>query len=123
MEECIFCKIAAGEISTQRIADSKFGMVFPDINPQAPIHLLAIPKVHLASLNDVGPEHGEMIAGLFHLIETVAEDLEFAEDGYRVIANVNEDAGQEVFHLHFHVLAGTNLGRIVSPNLGKGKKG
>jgi histidine triad (HIT) family protein len=109
MSDCIFCKIAAGEIPSSVLYEDEDVFVFRDINPQTPVHFLVIPKQHISSVADVNPENSHLVAKCFETIAKVAE-REGLQKGYRVIANCGKDAGQTVFHLHFHVLAGRPLG-------------
>ena len=109
MSDCIFCRIAAGEIPADTVYDDGEVMVFRDLNPQAPHHLLAIPHKHIATINDVEPEDAELMGKLFVAARTVAEQESFAEDGYRTVMNCGINAGQSVFHVHLHILAGRNL--------------
>lgn len=107
--DCIFCKLAEGEIPTEVIYQDDEMFVFQDQNPQAPKHLLAIPKEHIASLNEAGEEHAQLLGSILYRIRKIAEEQGFADDGYRVVNNCGEDGGQTVPHLHFHVLAGRSL--------------
>jgi len=103
---CLFCKIANNEISANTVHENEAFVAFHDINPKAPVHVLAIPKKHVDSFNDVTPE---MMAGMTAFIQEVAEKMDIAQSGYRVITNVGENGGQEVKHLHFHILGGARL--------------
>ena len=110
MDDCLFCKIVKGEIPSEKVYENEDVLCFKDINPVAPIHILVIPKKHIANLLEVKPEDGKLIAKIYETINKIAKDLEFDKDGFRVIVNCGKDAGQEVMHLHFHVIAGTKLG-------------
>jgi histidine triad (HIT) family protein len=110
--ECIFCKIASGEIPTEKILENDDVIAFNDINPVAPVHVLIIPREHIPTFNDLTPEHDSIIAKMFDAARTIAKQLEIGESGYRTIINCNRDSGQEVFHLHMHILGGKRLGKM-----------
>lgn len=110
MDDCIFCKIVKGEIPSEKVYEDEKVLAFKDINPVTPIHVLVIPKKHFKDVLDVKEEDKEIIADLFQSINKIAKILEIEENGFRVINNCGKDAGQEVMHLHFHLLAGKKLG-------------
>lgn len=103
---CIFCKILAGEIPCNKVHENDDFLAFRDINPQAPVHLLAIPKTHVKDFNDVSPE---MMAGMTAFIQEVVEKEGLKEKGYRLVNNIGGNGGQEVPHLHFHIIGGARL--------------
>ncbi len=109
MENCLFCKIAAGIIPSTKVYEDEYVFAFRDIAPQAPVHILVIPKEHMESMNDVTPENSLCAAKCLEAIALIAKQ-EKLDNGYRVISNCGEDAGQTVKHLHFHILAGKKLG-------------
>lgn len=110
MDDCIFCKIVKGEIPSEKVYEDEKVLAFKDINPVTPIHVLVIPKKHFKDVLDVKEEDKEIIADLFQSINKIAKILGIEENGFRVINNCGKDAGQEVMHLHFHLLAGKKLG-------------
>ena len=110
MNDCLFCKIVTGEIPSNKVYEDEDILCFKDINPVAPIHILVIPKKHIANLLDIKKEDEDLIVKIYEIINKLAKDLGFEKDGFRVITNCGKDAGQEVMHLHFHVLAGKELG-------------
>ena len=103
---CLFCKIVNKEIPANIVLENENFLAFHDINPKAPVHVLAIPKLHVESFNEVT---GETMAGMTAFIQELVQELNIDKSGYRVITNVGEDGGQEVKHLHFHVLGGAKL--------------
>jgi histidine triad (HIT) family protein len=110
MSDCIFCKIAAGEIPSRCIWDAEGVYAFRDINPQAPVHFLVIPREHIASgVKDVTAENSAVVAKCFEVIAKLAAQDERLKNGYRVVSNCGPDAGQTVPHLHFHVLGGEKM--------------
>ena len=106
VENCLFCKIAEGQIPAKIIYQDEDVVAFEDINPQAPHHILLIPRRHIASMSDLTLEDGPMLALLFVTADRLAKKLGLGERGYRFVTNVGPDAGQAVFHLHFHLLGG-----------------
>ena len=108
MENCWFCKIVAGQIPSTKVYEDELVLAFRDIAPQAPTHILVIPKAHIASVGEVTPENSAVVARIFEVIPRIAMD-EGLENGYRVVSNCGEDAGQTVHHLHFHILGGKKL--------------
>ncbi len=110
MEDCIFCKIVKGEIPSNKVYEDDEILAFKDINPLAPIHILVIPKKHITSTNDIQPEDEKLMGKIFLTIKQIAKKEGFAEEGYRVVNNCGENGGQEVNHLHFHILGGKKLG-------------
>lgn len=110
MDNCIFCKIINGEIPSNKVYEDDEIFAFRDINPQAPVHILVIPKKHIKSLADLQEEDLNLIGKINIKINEIAKTEGFANQGYRVIVNCGEDAGQEVMHLHYHILAGKKLG-------------
>ena len=106
---CLFCKIIAGEIPSTKVYEDELVLAFRDINPQAPTHILVVPKCHIEDCNDVTPENSAVVAHIFELIPGIAK-AEGLENGYRVVSNCGSDAGQTVQHLHFHILGGRELG-------------
>ncbi len=110
MENCIFCKIIKGEIPSTKIYEDDEILAFNDINPIAPIHILIIPKKHIQSTNEITQEDELTIGKIHTTIAKIAKEKGIAEKGYRIITNCGEDAGQEVKHLHFHLIGGTKLG-------------
>ena len=107
--DCIFCKIALREIPSEITYEDDQVIVFKDIQPVAPVHLLVIPKKHLCSVNDLTPEDESLIGHLFSVIRRLASEFGVAESGYRVVTNTGADGGQVVGHLHFHLLGGQAL--------------
>jgi len=107
---CIFCKIIAGEIPNKTILENENFLAFEDINPQAKIHVLIIPKVHITSFNEMT---SNIMNEMTPFIQDVALSLGVKSDGYRLITNIGNNGGQEVGHIHFHLLAGEKLGAIV----------
>ncbi len=105
-EDCIFCKIVSGEVTSEKVFEDDLCVAFKDLTPQAPIHILLIPRRHLVSLNDADEENAEILGHLLLTASKIAKEKDFAEDGYRVVINTNENGGQTVFHLHVHLLAG-----------------
>jgi histidine triad (HIT) family protein len=105
VDNCLFCRIVAGKVPAQVVFEDERAVAFRDINPQAPVHLLVIPRQHLASLADAGPDHGELLGHLLLVAGQVARDAGL-ENGYRTVINCGASAGQTVFHLHVHVLGG-----------------
>jgi len=110
MSDCLFCAVAAGEIGAEIVAESDDWVAFRDIRPQAPVHVLVIPREHVSTTNEVGPEHEDLLGRLVRAGAQVADAEGIAESGYRIVVNCNEAAGQTVFHLHLHVLGGRSLG-------------
>jgi len=107
---CIFCKIAAREIPADIVRESDRLVAFRDTNPQAPTHILLIPKEHVASLAEMGEEHGPMLADVARAATQLARAEGIDEEGWRLVTNVGPGAGQTVFHLHFHLLGGRPMG-------------
>ncbi len=109
MSDCIFCKIMNGEIPTDKVYEDELCFAFRDIEPLAPMHFLVIPRVHVESAAEIDDAVAPVVGHIYQVIAKLAGEMGFA-DGYRVVTNCGEDAGQTVRHLHFHVLAGKKLG-------------
>ena len=108
MAGCLFCKIADKQLDSEIVHETENTLAFKDINPGAPTHVLVIPKKHIASANELGAGEAELVGELFDTMAKVASDAG-VEGGYRIVTNIGSDAGQSVFHLHFHVLGGRTL--------------
>ena len=108
MSDCLFCKIIAGSIPSTKVYEDETVFAFRDIAPQAPTHILVIPKQHMASVNDITADNSAVVAHIFEVIPQIAK-AEGLEGGYRVVSNCGADAGQTVHHLHFHILGGKAL--------------
>ena len=106
--DCLFGKIIAGDIPASKVYENEYVYAFKDINPQAPVHILVIPKVHIASADEISAENSAYVAKIFEAIPAIAKEAGLV-NGYRVITNCGEDACQTVKHLHFHVLGGKKL--------------
>ena len=106
---CIFCKIIAGEIPSTKVYEDETILAFRDIAPQAPTHILVVPKAHIDSCNGITTENRAVVAHIFEVIPQIAA-AEGLTGGYRVVSNCGADAGQTVFHIHFHILGGRDLG-------------
>ncbi|MBK9163793.1 MAG: histidine triad nucleotide-binding protein [Acidobacteria bacterium] len=106
MPDCLFCKIIAGEIPSARVYEDDQCIAFDDISPQAPTHILIVPRQHIESLDKADGMDRSSVGHLLLAAASIARDKGFAESGYRVVINTNEDGGQTVFHLHIHLLAG-----------------
>lgn len=109
MNDCIFCKIANGEIPSKKVYEDEKVFAFHDINPEAPVHVLVIPKEHIASVNDIDEAKSVIFAHIFLVIHKIVKELGIAQSGYRVVNNCGEEGGQTVNHLHFHILGGRSL--------------
>lgn len=106
--DCIFCKIVNGDIPSKKAYEDDKILAFYDINPQAPVHIVIIPKAHIENMNGITAENSDVIAHIFEVIPKIASENNLA-DGYRVVSNCGADGGQTVFHLHFHLMGGTKL--------------
>jgi histidine triad (HIT) family protein len=106
MSDCLFCKMVAGDIKPTTVYEDDEVLAFRDLNPQAPTHVLVIPKIHISTINDLQPDQAALIGKLFLAAQKVARDEGIAERGYRTVMNCNREAGQSVFHIHLHVLGG-----------------
>lgn len=106
--DCIFCKIVNSEIPCNKVYEDEKVLAFYDLDPQAPKHVLIIPKEHISSINDINFENSDIISHIFEIIKILAEKLELV-DGYRVVSNCGENGGQTVKHLHFHLLGGRTM--------------
>lgn len=108
MEDCIFCKIIAGEIPSSKVYEDELCYAFNDINPQAPVHVLVVPKQHIANANEIDATNSAVIAHIFEVIPKIAASVGLT-NGYRIVNCCGADGGQTVFHLHFHILGGKSL--------------
>ncbi len=107
--DCLFCKIAAGEIPSTKVYEDDTVLAFNDINPEAPVHILLIRKQHIASMAEINEENSAVVAHIFEVAAKIAAEKGFA-DGFRVVSNCGDSAGQTVKHLHFHLMAGRDFG-------------
>jgi len=110
MEDCIFCKIIKGDIPSEKVYEDDDVLAFKDIHPVTPIHVLVIPKKHITNLMEITAEDDKLMGKIVEAMQKIAKELGTDEKGFRIISNCGEDAGQEVMHLHFHMLAGKKLG-------------
>lgn len=110
MSTCLFCSICEGGIPAKKIYEDDRIIVIEDISPVAPVHLLLIPKEHVVNANDLTEQHDALIGHIYRTAARIAKEKGIAEDGYRIVNNTNAGAGQSVFHIHFHLLGGRNLG-------------
>ena len=110
--DCIFCRIITGELPANIIAETPDFIAFRDINPVAPVHILIVPKKHFESIGDLARNGGDTLVELFKLSEELAEMDGISSNGYRLLTNKGKDSGQEVTHLHFHLVGGRKLGKI-----------
>ena len=108
MSDCIFCKIVSGEIPSKKVYENEFVYAFRDINPQAPVHILVVPKEHIASAAEIRPDNSAVVSKIFEAIAEIA-DAEGLKNGYRIVSNVGQHGCQSVKHLHFHILGGEQL--------------
>jgi len=109
MSDCLFCKIVAEEIPAKRVYESEQVIGFQDLHPAAPVHVLFIPKQHIGTINDLQSTNAALVGELFLGAQAYAKEQGFDEAGYRVVMNCNEQAGQTVFHIHLHLLAGRDF--------------
>ena len=109
MTDCLFCKMINGEIQPDTVYEDDNVLAFRDINPQAPTHILVIPKQHISTLNELEPEHAQLVGQMYVVAKIIAADEGVAEAGYRTTMNCNAAAGQTVFHIHLHLLGGRNF--------------
>lgn len=107
--DCLFCKIAHGQIPTQFVHESERIVAFLDIAPQAPNHILIIPRAHIATINDLTEKDSSLVGDMMLVAKKIAKDLNMAENGYRVVMNCNSNGGQAVYHIHFHLLGGRQM--------------
>ena len=107
--DCLFCKIINGDIPSSKVYEDELVYAFRDIEPQAPVHILIIPKEHIASANELTEENASVVGHVFAVAAKIAKEEGFAEGGYRIVNNCGEDGGQTVKHLHFHMLGGRSL--------------
>ncbi|MHC4779422.1 MAG: histidine triad nucleotide-binding protein [Planctomycetota bacterium] len=112
MTDCLFCRIAAGEIPAEKVLETVDILAFKDIHPVAPVHVLVIPKKHIASTDGFEDEDGSLAGKMLLAARDIARDLGVAEGGYRLVTNCGKSAGQEVFHVHMHLLGGRKLGAL-----------
>lgn len=108
MTDCLFCKIISGEIPSKKVYEDELVYAFSDINPAAPVHFLVLPKKHIQSVAALAPEDSAVVGHIFEVIAKLAGQMGF-QNGFRVVANTGEQAGQSVMHLHFHVLSGRDM--------------
>ncbi len=113
MENCIFCKIAAGLIPSKKVFEDEHVIAFHDINPQAPVHVLLVPKKHLVTFADIGPEDGPLMVSMARAAKEAAAATGVLESGYRLLVNNGPDAHQEVLHLHMHLFGGRDLSWMI----------
>jgi len=106
MSDCLFCKMVSGEIQPDVVYEDDEVLAFRDVNPQAPVHVLVIPKVHIATINDIDADNAHLVSKLFLAAKKIAADEGVAEPGYRTVMNCNPAAGQSVYHIHLHLLGG-----------------
>jgi histidine triad (HIT) family protein len=106
MENCLFCKIVSGEMNTDFVYSDDKVAAFEDINPQAPVHLLIVPRTHIEDLNHLEEGDGDLIAHIYQVAKKLAAENDIAESGYRIVSNCGDDGGQTVYHIHFHLLGG-----------------
>ena len=109
MAECLFCNIIEGKVPSDKVFENEWVYAFRDISPVAPQHILIIPKQHIASVNEITTENSAMVAKVYEAAKEIVQMLGITEDGYRIVTNCGEKAGQTVFHLHFHLIAGREL--------------
>ncbi|MBQ2739205.1 MAG: histidine triad nucleotide-binding protein [Oscillibacter sp.] len=107
MSDCLFCRIIAGEIPSKKVYEDELCFAFYDIDPQAPTHFLVIPKAHISSVSAIDAENSAVVGHIFEVIAKLTREL--GVESYRVVSNIGEQAGQSVFHLHFHVLGGRDM--------------
>ncbi|CAM3437600.1 histidine triad nucleotide-binding protein [Marinicrinis lubricantis] len=112
MENCIFCKIVQGEVPSNKVFENEHVVAFHDISPQAKIHILIIPKKHIPTMNDLETEDAFLLGEIHLAAGQIAKEFGIHESGYRLINNCNQDAGQVVFHIHYHLLGGEKLGAL-----------
>ncbi len=110
MSECIFCKIVRGEIPSEKVYDDGIIVGFKDIQPQAPTHIVVIPKEHIPTINDVTKSNAKLLSGLLLACKEIAHGAALSEPGYRIVINCNKDGGQAIFHLHAHLFGGREMG-------------
>jgi histidine triad (HIT) family protein len=109
LENCIFCKIVNGEIPSTKVYEDDKVFAFKDINPVAPIHILVIPKKHYESVIDIPDNEMDIIADIHKIINKIAKEMNFEQNGFRIVNNCGKDAGQEVKHVHYHIIGGKTL--------------
>jgi len=109
MNDCLFCKIISNEIPSDCVFENENMYAFRDINPQAPVHILIIPKTHISTLNDVGDNHKLLVGEIFLTSTMLAEKEGISDSGYRTVFNCNKNGGQEVYHIHLHLLGGRRM--------------
>lgn len=109
VQSCIFCRIVAGEIPAQKVYEDELCLAFHDLNPQAPVHVLVIPREHIASLSHAKPEQGGVLGHLMLTAARIATETNIEQTGYRTVINTGEHGGQSVFHIHVHVLGGRQM--------------
>ena len=108
--DCLFCKIINGDIPSSKVYEDDFVYAFNDISPTAPVHVLIVPKKHISTINDIEDNDSELIGKIFLVAKKIAKEKGLADDGYRIVTNCNKMAGQTVFHIHFHLIGGRELG-------------
>jgi len=109
MSECLFCKMVSGEIAPDKVYEDDDVLAFRDISPQAPLHVLVVPKEHITTLNDIEERHAAVLGKMYLAVKQIAEQEGVTGDGYRTVINCNRDGGQSVFHIHLHMLAGRGM--------------
>jgi len=109
MSDCLFCKLINGDIPTDIVYQDDDVFAFHDVSPQAPIHILVIPKQHIATINDTDESHQAVLGKLVLTAKKIAKEQSIADNGYRLVVNCNQDGGQTVFHIHLHLLGGRSL--------------
>ncbi len=112
MNDCLFCKIIAGEIPSNNVFENDKVYAFHDIAPQAPVHVVVVPKEHICCANKIDSSNSQAVADVFEAIPEIAKILGISESGYRVVNNCGKDAGQTVFHIHFHIMGGNIAGTM-----------
>ena len=108
--DCLFCKIINGDIPSEKVYEDEYVYAFNDISPTAPVHVLIVPKKHISTINDICDEDAELIGRIYLAAKKIAKEKGIAEDGYRVVTNCNQAVGQTVFHIHYHLIGGRELG-------------
>ncbi len=108
-DDCLFCKISQGELDTELVYEDDKIAAFEDVNPQAPVHILLVPKKHIPTLLDLKEKDYELVGHIYKIANKLAEKYDIADEGFRIVSNCKEKGGQTVYHIHYHLLGGRNL--------------